>query len=596
MNRTLKRVLALCVAICGCLTPIRFGLAAGPETASSVCHIGSEYYDTIAEAVIAASSGDTIRVTKDSVLSAVVPITKQITISGDSAGRTISRTTAIQMFTLDGANAKLTLEDITIDGGAVWSDSTPTAAIAQTRTNSGLVVGRQEMIFANNGATIELKSGAVLQNAHALITTDVAFGSAITMWSGSILNMYDGAIVQNNAGNCPAGGNFAAGVCLNERSVFNMNGGIFRGCSALDANSNSGAAVFARSNALTTASTFNMYGTAQITENYNNSASAVTIRASYFNMNDSSSIDHNKGVLGGGILIYTYALMKMNDNSIIDSNIGTYGAGLYLSSNSSDASAYSKLEMYDNSQITNNTASQAGGGAYVSAGAIEMLDNSTVSGNAAIAGGGLYLPKFTGAGREIANLISGKIINNTASSLGPAVYFGGTALNLNAGSFEIDNTIYLTGDGTNPNAKVISLVGAPTTHHYVIGTKLAGDTFAGRDVVRPGTVNVSGTNYSLSDTSAYASFFSHVSMWVTKGAEYFGALSDTSHDTFLVLNDQAPIPTPTPTALPTPTPIVDDPVPKTGDSNNLLALYVLLGVSLAIFGISATKVIKRDNP
>ena len=164
------------------------------------------------------------------------------------------------MFTLNGSAAKLKLENITIDGGAVWSDATPTAAVAQTRSNSGLVAGRQEMIFADNGATIELKSGAILQNAHSLIPGDVAFGSAITMWNGAILNMYDGAVIQNNAGNCPTGGNFAAGVCLNERSVFNMYGGIIRGCSALDTESNSGAAVFARSNAIASASTFQMYG------------------------------------------------------------------------------------------------------------------------------------------------------------------------------------------------------------------------------------------------------------------------------------------------------------------------------------------------
>lgn len=595
MNKTLRRVIALCVAICGCIIPIQVGLAAGPETATSVCHIGSEYYDTIADAVTAASDGDTISVIKNTVISSAVPITKQITLTGESAGIKISRSTSIQMFTLDGSSAKLTLQDIIIDGGAVWNDTTATAAVAKTRTNSGLVAGRQEMIFANNGATIELKTGAILQNAHALIPTDVAFGSAITMWNSAILNMYDGAVIQNNAGNCPAGGNFAAGVCLNEESVFNMYGGIIRGCSALDANSNSGAAVFARSNVLSSASTFNMYGTARITENYNNSSAAVTIRASYFNMNDTSSIDDNVGVLGGGLLIYTYAYMKMFDNSSVQNNSASYGAGVFVSSNANDATAYSTLKMQDNSKISNNTASQAGGGAYVSAGAIEMLNNATISGNSAIAGGGLYLPKFTGTGREIASLISGKIINNTASSLGSAVYFGGTSLNLNAGAFEIDNTIYLTGDGTNANAKVISLVGAPSTHHYMISTKVAGDTFAGRDVVRPASVTVDGTNYSLSNASSYASYFTHASMYITKGAEYFAALEDTSHDTYLVLNDQAPVPTPTPTAAPTPTPVADDPVPQTGDSNNLISLYLALGACLILFSVSLFMMRKRKK-
>lgn len=584
MKKMVGRILALCIAMLGCFIPIQVGLAAGPESATSVCHIGSDYFDTIAEAVAAASNGDTVRVIKDIVLSTVVTISKEITISGESAGLKISRATGIQMFTLDGASTKLTLENITIDGGAIWSDSTSTAAVAQTRTNSGLVAGRQEMIFANNGATIDLQGGAILQNAHALIPTDVAFGSAITMWNGAILNMYDGAVIQNNAGDCPNGGNFAAGVCLNDKSVFNMYGGIIRGCSALDDDSNSGAAVFTRSNAISSASTFNMYGTARITENYNNSCGAVTIRASYLNMSDSSSIDRNKGVIGGGLLIYTYALMKMYDDSAIDSNSATYGGGLYLSSNSNDASAYSVLDMYDDSRITNNTASQAGGGICVNAGAIEMLNNSTISGNSAVAGGGLYLPKFTGTGREIANLISGKIVSNSASSLGPAVYFGGTALNLNARSFEIDNTIYLTGDGTNANAKVVNLVGTPSTFHYKLATKLVGDTFLGRDVVRPASVNVDGTGYSTSDASAYASFFTHSSMYITKGVEYYGPLSDTSHDAFLVLNDKAPVPTPE----------ADDPVPQTGDSNNLTLLYLALGACLLLFGVSVFMLRKKE--
>jgi LPXTG-motif cell wall-anchored protein len=576
MRKRLKYIFTLCVVSIISVVPIRTGIAAGPQTAASVCHIGSEYYDTIAEAVTAASSGDTVYVIKDNTLSASIPISKQITIIGETNGLKISRNSAIEMFVLDGLSAILTLQNIILDGGAVWSDTTSSVAAVKARTNSGLTVGMQAMVSAKNGSTLNLESGATLRNANSFWNSDIGFGVVFNGWNSNI-NMYDGAVNENATGGTQNGGNYSAGVCVNNGGIFNMYGGVIRGCYATDSNSNCGAAVFIRSDNLGSAGTFNMYGNARVTGNCSNTFGAITIRASYFNMYDSSTVDNNSGYYAGGVIAYTFAAMTMhNDSSVSYNNAGLRAGGVYITSSTSVSGSISSLTMYDRSKLSNNTADSMGGGCYIRDGFITMYDNSEISDNNAPQGGGLCLPISTGI--EVANLISGKILNNSSSGDGSAIYFGGTGLNLNAQSFQADNEIFLTGDGTNINAKVVSLIGGPDTNSYLLDTDATNDTFAGRDVVRPASISLDGMVYETGNASSYAGFFTHTSMDVVKGADYYGSMNETSHDTFLVLNTRAQ--TPAPVVTPTATPSED--VPQTGDSNSIILLIFALFVSVGI--------------
>lgn len=581
MKKRILRTVTICLALLLCFVPLRTGLAAGPQTATSVCFIGTDYFDSINEAVTFASDGDTIHLIKDTVLGSVVVITKNITIVGETSGLVISRASSIEMFALNGSSASLTLQNVIIDGGAVWSNTTPSAAAAQTRTNSALTVDRQTMISGLNGSTLNLEAGSVLRNADSLLTTSpsVAFGAAVNLWSSNI-NMRGGAVIENMTGSTNnVGGNYAAGVCMNNGGTFNMYDGVIRGCYAKDTNSNCGAAVFIRSDSTAVSGTFNMYDGARIEGNINNTYGAVTIRASNLNMYGNSLIEHNQGYYAGGVLAYTYSTMQMHDSSSVSYNQSTNTAGgVYISSNTGDATSYSSLTMSDQSKISHNMAAGNAGGCFIVAGTITMAGDSEISSNSALRGGGLYMPTFTGTGREVANLLGGKIVNNSVSDVGAAIFHGGTALNLNAADFEIDNEIFLWGDGTNANAKVVSLIGAPSANSFLLDTS-TGDTFAGRDVVRPASITLGGTNYQTTDAAGYESSFTHTSMYVVKGADHYGA-ADTSHDTYLVLHTQPPVPTPTPNVTPTPVPSAD--IPVTGDTRSIMPLVVAMLSSLGL--------------
>ena len=84
------------------------------------------------------------------------------------------------MIELKDASASLTLQNVVIDG-AQYSVAAENAA----ETDS--------IIKAANGGTIELKSGAILENNKA-----AQFGSGILAINGVEITMEDGAVIRNN--------------------------------------------------------------------------------------------------------------------------------------------------------------------------------------------------------------------------------------------------------------------------------------------------------------------------------------------------------------------------------------------------------------
>ena len=147
--------------------------------------------------------------TRDIFLASVYQVTG--TENWDLGGKTIHRYTGGYMIELKDATASLTLQDVVIDG-ARYSVAAENAA----ETDS--------IIKAASGGTIELKSGAILENNKA-----AQFGSGILAINGVEITMEDGAVIRNNTNrNYELGG----GILLGNGSIFTMNGGEISGNTA----------------------------------------------------------------------------------------------------------------------------------------------------------------------------------------------------------------------------------------------------------------------------------------------------------------------------------------------------------------------------
>ncbi len=217
----------------------------------------------------------------------------------------------------------------------------------------------------------------------------------------------------------------------------------------------------------------------------------------------------------------------MYDQSKISQNTAALGGGICILRGTANLDGAAAVQ--------NNTASSIAGGIYIKGGSLNMLGNSTIHGNESQKVGAVYIA--SSAVSTQANLISGSIFDNTTyletEEAAAAIYHNGTALCLNTESFSVEGTIFLCGDGTNENAKVVTLVGGqPNSRTYQLATDEA-DSFYGRDVVRPGEVTVGETTYRLTDVSDFAEDFIHSKMGVREGGYYYQ--EDHSHDTYLVL-------------------------------------------------------------
>lgn len=174
---------------------------------NDIALVNGGYYTGLTEAISAVPAGGTVWIIDDIALTSNITINKDVNIkSVDNLIRTtqpftIKRTTGNNgvMFTV-ATTGNLTLDNIIIDGGAEWRNSTP----AEGATNSSELNGSSIVRVDGNGQ-LTIGSNAILQNNESVSSG----GGAIIADSGSgILNIY-GKILNNKTINnkyCNGGG------------------------------------------------------------------------------------------------------------------------------------------------------------------------------------------------------------------------------------------------------------------------------------------------------------------------------------------------------------------------------------------------------
>ncbi len=301
-----------------------------------VCRIGTNYYSSINLAVQAASSGDTIFVLKNCTVNARIDYTdKMLTIKGETDQIVVTRGTGYTgtLFYVYGGSTEttgLTLENITLDGGAAWDDESLTAEAARDRVNTG-IVSTSPLLYVK-AAVLQLNEGAIIEDCMAVDLND-EMGVAIQLKNG-ILNMYDGAVIQRCTGarlTQSKSVNYSI-VCNYGNGTINMYGGIIQACADLATDANSASAIFMANYSYSGNAVLNMYADARIQENYSVDCSAVLVRAADFNMYGAASVSNNIGENAfGGVLIYTSSNMRMYDSASVKNNVsGKYGGGVSI--------------------------------------------------------------------------------------------------------------------------------------------------------------------------------------------------------------------------------------------------------------------------
>lgn len=202
------------------------------------------------------------------------------TINGK--GHKITRGEGCKALFVTMGSSTVTMKNITIDGGAVWSSDDPA-----TRTNSGISLrANAHLLYVYNGATMILESGVTLQNSDLDNSNDgaaVMVGSAGNTGKGTLI-IKDGVEIKGNKAN-----NGGAIYVYDSKSKLTIEGGRIHGNQAM----NYGGAVCS-------------LGTVEM---------------------KGGKIDNNQTAAGagGGIIVYA-GLMTLSGSPVIEGNISKSGA------------------------------------------------------------------------------------------------------------------------------------------------------------------------------------------------------------------------------------------------------------------------------
>ena len=414
--------------------------------------------------------------TSDIFLKSVYQVTG--TESWDLDGKTIHRhSLGGYMIELKDASASLTLKNVVIDG-AEYS----VAATHAAETDS--------IIKAASGGTIELKSGAILENNKA-----AQFGSGILANNGVKITMENGAVIRNNTNsNYELGG----GILLGNGSTFTMNGGEISGNTA---NGGGGVAIIGSTmvmndGVISNNSTYrtsgqSSYGAGVYVADYANASGGDTLftaQPASFEMNGGKITGNTALDYGGGVLTFPQQNQKITiniNNGKISGNKVTTGSGGAVAAffgvtelnikggTLTGNSAYQfggGVFLYQATNVTisggtisENKALRGGGGVCLFAGSEVKQTGGSIENNVAKVGGGIYSGTYTMTGGVIKDNNNSLTEAARLSTLGDGVFVG-TAFNLgNDAEISTNNDVYLTaGDPISKEGRYINVISSYT--------------------------------------------------------------------------------------------------------------------------------------
>lgn len=425
---------------------------------------------------------------------ATLTVEGSINVQGDvtiSGGGTIKRGFGREnyiIFVTEGSS--LTLENITVDGGAVWTGESD-ATLNRGTVNSGCTA-TSALIEVNHGS-LTLNSGAVIQNNERTVGTEVedwlgwtrpvaqkaryyAVGGGISVINGS-LTVNDGAVVKNNAikatdkVNDATSDALGGGIGLYDSASLIINGGEISG-----------------NQAQTSGSARAMGGGIGMVAHPNSPCDPCKVQ---FN---GGSLKNNLSVTSGGGAYFTSdcedetginALdVSFSGGTISGNKAGGAGGGIIVWGG--------KAALSGDVAFTNNQAPDGnGGGAYFSTRTIVSIDGGTYSHNTSKYGGGIA---WNGVKFEFRN---GTVSNNSVATTGGGLRLSNNTAETSAvisGGNICDNTA--TG-GAGVWADYVTISGGTISQNHADGNNQSGGGVYVNHIFK-----LSGTG-TITENSAY---------------------------------------------------------------------------------------------
>ncbi|MDO4704387.1 hypothetical protein [Tannerella sp.] len=385
-------------------------------TAQAQFRIGTTDYPTLSAAVAAVPATGiptTIEATTNHSMTTAVTVNsgQHIVLKSAEGIFTLKRSAALLThLIIVQNNATLIMENIVLDGGAIWDNQELTVHADTTRINSGLIAERP-LILVNEGATLTLNEGTVLQNNHNTGSGDCAGirnSGKLTLNNGSMIRLCS----YYTSG--PLSGTVAGGICsIRPNSIVIMNGNsTIAGCMSKSRDNDAGGIFSGHGSEVVMNDNASIYGCYST-----NGGGGITQRERKLIMNGSASIHHCAANNGGGFLGYTNATIEMNGNSAIhDNEAFQLGGGISLFSNSASGGASSKLFMSNNAAIYNNKSRKAAGGVANRGGWIYMNNNASIHHNESETFGGGVALSGTPTAQGYLYMNGGRINHNAAKT------------------------------------------------------------------------------------------------------------------------------------------------------------------------------------
>lgn len=386
---------------------------------------GACAYNTIQDAINAATNGSTVRVANGYYAENIDISGKVITIEG-------------------GYNATCT----TPSASQSRVDAAATGSVVDV--TGGSVVRLKNMILgwgSSIGAGLDLlgSSQVTLDNTD-IMDNNGSSGGGMYIGSGSVVTLTNGSVIQQNTG-ISGGGAIVYGMLRGLDTLSDITGncstgdggGVFMSGGTLylnnsDVHANSamgttgrGGGIFASNGAIITLTTSSFIGeSAPCCNTAYNGAGIYADNSRIFSLGGNATILQNQAANnGGGLYLTNGSLFNAVSGTNVgydflpgNSNTAILGAGMYVLSSTVEFSG----------RIINNVASNSGGGLYATESWIKLAD-TTVGGtginlpNRAIDfnGAGLYL--FSNTHARITNtVISSNTLSNTSTGYGGGVY------------------------------------------------------------------------------------------------------------------------------------------------------------------------------
>ena len=297
-------------------------------------------FDELNSAMINAQDNDIIYVTKSITIPSSVSNTlsttaylvakKKITIEGKGSNVTIKREGGKSILECNGSGAVVSIRNITFDGGAVWNSDT-----VSDLSNSG--ISGRSIIDVAAGATLNIESGAIIQNGHttdstATNSTDTggsAYGAGARVdWKlngGGTINVKSGSLIKNCKAKKSNGWGYGGGIAAYNSARLNLYGGTIEGCYA-STGGGAIAATYRNGTDTSTSGVINMSG-GTLQKNEAPTGGALSFEGSNKHTITGGTIINNKAEKGSAIALAendTLNLASKNSTLVIrDNSINT---------------------------------------------------------------------------------------------------------------------------------------------------------------------------------------------------------------------------------------------------------------------------------